>query len=216
MNRSSRSSCIRIVIVGLLSAVMTAAGPAVGSANASDATACGLMTQHEMAKAFDLQEALFENTVLREPGNPAGVVHVRCRASAWKGEKPMNATQRRRALLSGTFAQMRIETWVADPGPYEGAWLANFPHKLEGLKERAEAQFLNGSLKGSTFAPPHYGAEGAIGYKADTAKTTKVRAFWWTAATGEIVSFTIEEARGRPAVSSLKTLAARMVPGVAT
>lgn len=216
MRQRHRSARVRLFTAGLLAAALSAAGPAAGSAAASDATACGLITQHDLAKAFGLKEATVEDTALREPGNPAGVVRVRCRASAWKGKQPMGRAGQRRALLAGTFARIRVETWVTDPGPYEGAWLASFPRKLEGLQARAKAQFVEGSRSGSTFAPPLYGAEAALAYRADTAKTTRLRAFWWRARSGELISFTLEAAKGLPVLSALRTLAARMVPGIAT
>lgn len=214
MIRSRRSSRIKIATVGVLAALTTIAGPAVGSAAASDPTACGLMTGHDIAKLFELQEAFVENTVPLEPGNPAGVLSVRCKGFAWKGHGPKTAALRRRALLAGTLAQIRVETWVPDPGPYESTWLGNMPGQVEALKERAEAQFLDGPRSGSSFGLPHFGADGAIGYELDTAKTTKLRALWWKATTGEIVAFTIREARGRSAVFSLMALAARIVPGI--
>lgn len=214
MKGSHRSKRARAFAAAAVVAGLTITGPAAGSALASDATACGLMTQHEMAKAFGLKETVIHNFVLREPGNPAGLLHIRCKAFSWAGSMPGNSTQRRAALLEGNFAPMRIETWVPDPGPYEKTWLANFPRKLEGLKQRARQQFLEGRLDGSTFVPPHFGAEGAIGYKAKMAKTTKIRALWWTASTGDLISFTVEEANGKPILAALRTLAATMVPGV--
>jgi hypothetical protein len=214
MKRSGSCSCIRVVAVGLLAGLMTAAGPAVGSAAASYPAACSLMGEHDIAKVFELQEAFVEDIVARAPGNPGGVVQIHCRGVAWKGRKPKSTTRQRRALLAGTLAQLRVETWIPDPGPYESTWLANMPGQVEALKERAEAQFLDGPRGGSTFGLPHFAADGAIGYELDTAKTTKLRALWWKATTGEIVAFTIEEARGRSAVFSLMALAARIVPAV--
>lgn len=189
-------------------------GLAAAPAAASDADACGLVTQHTMAQAFDLANAVQHKAVLRAPGNPAGVVHVRCRAFAWRGPKPTNAARRRAGLLAGTVANMRIETWVADSGPSAQTWLANFPKKLDGLKSRAKAQFIEGALHGTTFAPPRFGAEAAIGYQAITGGTRKIRAFWWNRSSGTLISFNVEGARDKPLLASVRQLASKIVPGV--
>ena len=201
-------------LVTAILAALGSTGLAAAPAAASDADACGLVTQHEMAKAFDLTNAIPHRVVLRAPGNPAGVVHVRCRAFAWSGPKPTNAARRRAGLLAGTVANFRIETWVADSGPSAQTWLANFPKKLEGLKSRAKAQFIEGTLRGTTFAPPRFGAEAASGYLAITGGTRKIRAFWWNRSSGTLVSFNVVEARGKPLAASVRQLAAKIVPGV--
>ncbi|HEY5052149.1 MAG TPA: hypothetical protein VII45_01935 [Solirubrobacterales bacterium] len=183
-------------------------------AAASDADACGLVTQHETAKAFDLTNSIPHHVLLRAPGNPAGVVHVRCRAFAWSGPKPTNAARRRAGLLAGTVANLRIETWVADSGPSAQTWLANFPKKLEGLKSRSKAQFIEGALRGTSLRLPHFGAEAAIGYQATSGGTRKLRAFWWDSSSGTLVSFNAVETRDKPLVAGLRELASKIVPGV--
>jgi hypothetical protein len=187
---------------------------AAAPAAATNADACGTITQHTMAKAFGLTDAVQHKSVLRAPGTPAGVIHIRCRAVAWSGAKPTNSARRRAGLLAGTVAEARIETWVADSGPAAETWLANFPKKLEGLKSRAKAQFIEGALHGSSFVPPRFGAESALGYQATSGGTRKLRAFWWNQSSGTLISFNIVEARDKPIVASLRALASRIVPGV--
>jgi hypothetical protein len=187
---------------------------AAAPAAATNADACGTITQHTMAKAFGLTDAVQHKSVLREPGTPAGVIHIRCRAFAWSGAKPTNSARRRAGLLAGTVAEMRIETWVADSGPSAQTWLANFPKKLAGLRSRARAFFIDGPLHGSLFAPPHYGAEAASGYQGATTALNKVRAFWWTRTTGTLISINLIESRDQPSLASLRALAEKIVPGV--
>jgi hypothetical protein len=201
-------------LVAAMLAALGSTGLAAAPAAASDADACGLITQHAMAKAFGLTDAIPHHSVLRAPGNPAGVVHVRCKAFAWSGAKPTNAARRRAGMLAGNVAEMRIETWVTDPGPSAQNWQANFPKKLEGLLSRAKAQFIEGALHGTSFRPPHFGAEDAIGYQAMTGGTRKLRAFWWNRSNGMLISFNAEEARDKSLAASVRQLAAKIVPGV--
>jgi hypothetical protein len=196
------------------SATLGSMGLAAAPAGASDADACGLITQHEIAKAFELSGAVWHNTVLRAPGNPAGIIHIRCRAFTWSGAKPTNPARRKSGVLAGTVANLRIETWVADSGPAAQTWLANFPKKLDGLRSRAEAQFIEDSLHGTSFRPPRFGAEAAIGYQATSGGTRRLRAFWWSRSSGTLVSFNVVEARDKPIVAAVRQLAAEIVPGV--
>jgi hypothetical protein len=201
-----------ILAIALLAIGSTSfsAAPAI----AANADACGVVTQHTMARAFGLTDAIPHKAVLRAPGNPAGVIHIRCRAFAWSGRKPANAAQRRAGLLAGTVAEFRIETWVADSGPSAQTWLANFPKKLDGLRSRAKAQFLEGGLEGTTLRLPLFGAEAATGYQGIKGGTKKLRAFWWNRSTGTLISFNAVEARNKPLAASVRNLAAKVVPGV--
>lgn len=195
-------------------AILGSAGLGAAPAAAANADACGVVTQHTLAKAFGLSDAVPHKSVLREPGNPAGVIHTRCRVLVWRGTKPNNAAQQKAGVLAGTAAEMRIEVWVADSGPSAQTWLANFPTKLDGLKSRAKAQFIEGTLDGTAFKPPVFGAENALGYQAAVGGRQKLRAFWWNRQTGMLLSFNATEARGKPLVSSVQQLAAKIVPGV--
>jgi hypothetical protein len=199
-----------IVALAISGAMVFATTPAI----AANADACGLATQHEMASAFGLTNSVQHKSVLRAPGNPAGVVHIRCRAFAWTGQKPTNAARRREGLLAGTVATYRIETWVADSGPSAETWLANFPKKLEGLKNRAKALFLEGSLQGTTFKPPTFGLESALGYQAPVGGLRRLRAFWWNRASGTLISFNVVEDQDKPVGASLRKLASEIVPEV--
>lgn len=208
------STTVNHFLVAAMLAVLGSTGLAAAPASASNADACGLVTQHTMARAFDLTNSVQHKSVLRAPGNPAGVIHVRCRAFAWSGQKPTNAARRHAGLLAGTVANYRIETWVADTGPAAQTWLANFSKKLDGLRSRAKAQFTEGALSGTSFRPPRFGAEAALGYQATSGGTRKLRAFWWNRSTGTLISFNIVEGRDKPAVASLRELASKIVPGV--
>lgn len=214
MRRRPLPTAINLVLAIAALAMLGSAGLGATPAAAANADACGVVTQHTLATAFGLSDAIPHKAVLREPGNPAGVIHTRCRVLAWKGAKPNNAEQRKAGLLAGTVAELRIEAWVADSGPSAQTWLANFPKKVEGLKSRAKAQFIEGSLDGTSFKPPPFGAQSALGYKATVGGRQKLRAFWWNRQTGMLLSFNATEARGKPLVSSIQQLAAKIVPGV--
>ena len=204
------SHFMSITALSAFGAMVFTAAPAT----AANPDACGLVTQHTMARAFGLTNSVQHRSVLRAPGNPAGVVHIRCRAFAWKGEKPTNAARRRDGLLAGTVATYRIETWVADSGPTAETWLANFPKKLEGLRSRAKAQFLEGALQGRPFTPPRFGLKSAVGYQAPSGGLRKQRAFWWDRSSGTLISFNVVEARDKPVGASLRNLASAIVPKV--
>jgi len=214
MSSRRQPSAIRhfmsIVALSTFGAMVFTAAPAI----AANPDACGLATQHEMARAFGLTNSVQHKSVLRAPGNPAGVIHIRCRAFAWKGQKPTNAERRRSGLLAGTVATYRIETWVADSGPAAETWLANFPKKLEGLQSRAKAQFLEGALQGRSFTPPRFGLESAIGYQAPSGGLRKLRAFWWDRSSGTLISFNVLEDRDKPVGASLRNLASEIVSEV--
>ena len=201
---------ISIAALSALAAMVFAAVPAT----AANPDACGLATQHTMARAFGLTNSVQHKSVLRAPGNPAGVVHVRCRAFAWKGKKPTNSARQRTGLLDGTVATYRIETWVADSGPAASTWLANFPKKLEGLRSRAKAQFLEGALRGKVFTPPPFELQSALGYQAPSGGLRKLRAFWWDRTSGTLISFNVVEDRDKPVGASLRKLASEIVPKV--
>jgi hypothetical protein len=201
---------LSITALAALGSMILAATPAA----AANPDACGLATQHTMARAFGLTNSVQHKSVLRAPGNSAGVIHIRCKAFAWSGQKPTNAARQRAGLLAGTVATYRIETWVADSGPAAGTWLANFPKKLEGLRSRAKAQFIEGTLQGKSFAPPRFGIESALGYQAPSGGVRKLRAFWWDQSSGTLISFNVVEARDKPAGASLRNLASKIIPNV--
>ncbi len=201
-------------LVSATLAALASTGLAAAPAAASDPEPCGLITEHEMAQAFGLTDAVPHHAVLREPGNPAGVIHIRCRVFAWSGPKPTNVARRRAGTLAGTVASFRVETWVTDPGPFAETWLASFPTKLEGLLDRAKAQFTERDLQGHAFTPPSVGAEAALGYQAVTGGVRKLRAFWWNRASGTLISFNALGAKDKPLAFSVGQLAATIVPGV--
>lgn len=195
-------------------AALAASAMSAAPAMAANPDACGLASQHTMARAFDLTSSVQHKSVVKAPGNSAGVVQTRCRAFAWKGEKPTNTERRQAGLIAGTVATYDIEVWVADSGPSSQVWLANFPKKLASLKDKARAQFIEGSLQGKAFAPRTLGFESAIGYQAPSGGTRKLRAFWWNRNTGTLIAINMAEDRDKPIGASLRRLAAAIVPKV--
>lgn len=204
---------IAIAIAAALTALLAVsigATPAI----AANADACGVVTQHTLAKAFGLSTAIEHKTVLRKPGNPAGVINERCAAFAYKGPKPTTSAKRRSALLAGVGAELKIETWVADSGPSAEVWLANVPNKLAALKKQARAKFIEGDLHGSTYQSPKFGAEDSIGYQGLAGKISKIRALWWERSSGTLILVDAAQAKSKPLRASLRTLMAGIVPGV--
>jgi len=189
-------------------------GFAAVSAAATNADACGAITQHDMAKAFGLTDAIPHHTVLREPGNPAGVIHVRCHAFSWSGKKPNDDAQRKARVPAGTVATLRIDTWVPDQGPFEAIWRNNFQAKLEDLRSRARSLYLEGSRHGKSFQPPRFTAEGAIGYQAVVGGVRTARVFWWNRGSGSLIAMNILESPQRPLRRTVRSLAERIVPAV--
>jgi hypothetical protein len=210
--RTDRRHIVSALGVALASIFTLGAGAT--PALAANADACGVVTQHTMAKAFGLTTTIQHKTVLSGPGNPAGVIHERCSAFAYKGSKPTNAAKRRAALLAGTGAEIKIETWVADSTPSAQVWLANFPQKLETLKTQAKAQFVNGPLNGSTYKPPRFSAEAAIGYQGRSGAIRKVRGLWWQRSTGTLLLVNAAQEKSKPLRASLQSLMSGIVPGV--
>jgi hypothetical protein len=181
---------------------------------AANADACGVVTQHTLAKAFELTNAIEHKTVVKGPGNSAGVIQERCKAFAYKGPKPTTAAKRRAALRDGTGAEINLEAWVADSGPNAEVWLANFSKKLANLKSQAKAQFIDGPLNGSAFKPPRFAAEAAIGYQGRAGALGKIRGIWWDRGAGTLLVANATEAKGKPLRGSLRSLMAGIVPGV--
>jgi len=207
---SAVNPLLAVVLLGMLGALSLLPRPA----SAANADACGVISQHTMARAFGLSNSFQQKAVLRKPGNSAGVIHARCRAFSWAGPKPNNAAERRSDLLAGKVADLRIETWVPDTGPAQANWFRNFSKKLDGLRTRAKQEFIGGDLRGASFRPPPFGADAGIGYQAVSGETKRLRAFWWDRARGTIVSFNIVEARQKPIVQSVRTLASQIVPAI--
>lgn len=183
-------------------------------AYAANADACGVVTQRTISSSFGLTRTAEDRAVLRRPGNPAGVLHARCRTLVWSGRKPTDSKGLRAALGSGGAAQLRIETWVPDSGPAAQHWLVNFPKKLKGLLTRARAEFLQGTLHGRTVSLPRFGAASSLAYEAPSGEVRKLRAFWWDRNAGVLVTFNVVQDRSQPVTAGLRALAAKIVPGV--
>jgi hypothetical protein len=200
--------------LGAALATLLVTGVGATPALAANADACGVVTQHTMAKTFELTTTIEHKTVLRQPGNPAGVIQERCEAFAYKGAKPTTSAKRRAALLTGTGAEIKIETWVADSGPSAQVGLSNFPTKLAAVKNQTKAQFVEGPLHGSTYKPPRFAAEAAIGYQGHSGALRKVRGIWWDRSAGTLLVATATEAKSKPLRASVRSLMAGIVPGV--
>lgn len=175
---------------------------------------CGLLTQHEFSKDFGFTDTVVHQSVLRAPGNSAGVVHIRCLVVSWRGSKLGGPKHRREKILDGTSAKMRIEAWVSDSGPSAQTWQGSFAAKVDGLTSRARSTFLEGSLNGAPLSLPRFGAEQRVAYQGTTTRLRKIRAIWWSPSTSALFSVNLLEAREKPAVASLKRVVAPMIPEV--
>ncbi len=203
-------------IASTLGAVASLLVTCVGAtpALAANADACGVVTQHTLAKAFELTNTIEHKTVVRAPGNSAGVIQERCEAFAYKGPKPTTAAKRQAALLAGVGAEVRLEAWIADSGPNAEVWLSNFSKKLATLKSQAKAQFVDGPLNGSAYKPPRFAAEASIGFQGRTGRLRKVRGIWWDRNAGTLLLVNATEVKSKPLRASLRSLMAGVVPGV--
>jgi len=209
MLRARRHIAIALGATLALLGATVGATPALGA----NADACGTITQHTLAKAFELSKTIEHKALLREPGDPSGVIQERCNAFAYTGAKPTSSAKRRASLLAGTGAEVKIETWVADSGPSAEVWLANFDRKLEALKKQAKTQYVEG-LGGSTYQPARFGAEGSAGYRGNAGALRKARVIWWQRSSGTLIVMSAVEAKSKPLPASLLTLGATIVPGV--
>lgn len=198
--------------VALASLLAGAAAPLPVLAANSDA--CGAVTQYTIAKAFGLASVLEHKALLRDAGNAAGVIQEHCEAFAYRGPKPTTSAKRKDALLAGTGAELKIETWVTDTGPAGAIWLANFPKKLEALRGQAKAQFVEGPLGGSAYNPPRFGAEASIGYQGIIGATGKIRALWWDRNSGTLILVNGVVAKSKPLRSAVRSLMSDIVPAV--
>jgi hypothetical protein len=175
---------------------------------------CGAITQAQLSDAFAFTNAQKRSSVIRGPGNSAGVIHDRCRALAWVGRKPTTAKQEHREIALGVAAKLRLESWVKDEGPFAENWLRNFPGKVKALTSRAREVFVEGSLEGRVISLPKFSAEHSLGFFAISGGLQKVRAFWWSANRADIVTINVIEARGKPMIGSLKDVAGHVVPAI--
>jgi hypothetical protein len=201
-------------VAALVVLVSTTAVAAPGPADPPVADPCGAITQAQLAQAFGFASSQKRSSVLRSPGNSAGVIRDRCRAVAWTGSKPTTAKKEREAVAGGRAAKLRLETWVKDDSQFEETWLRNFPSKVKALTSRARETFVEGSLHGHAVGLPKFGAEHSVGFLAQTGGLQKIRAFWWDARRADIVAINVIEARGKPMIGSLKSVAARVVPSI--
>jgi hypothetical protein len=195
---------------GLTALVALVAALAATSAGAAVPDGCGLTTEPKIARAFGLSEAIMHRPVLSPPGSESGVVRIGCRAFAWSGQKPSNEKGQREALLEGRLARLNVDTWVTDQGPNASVWRAHFDSELKTIRSASVGLFLK-RLHGRAFVPPRYEADEAIAYEASTARVTKVRALWWKRSEKSLIELNVEEARGRPALASLKRIAGVIV-----
>ena len=192
-----------VAVAGLATTTPTMASAAVPDA-------CALTTEHGIAKSFGLTDARVHQSLLEPPGNAAGVLRDHCRVFAWSGTKPANDKRKREALLAGRLAWLNVDTWVTEQSPYAPVWRAHFDAERKAIRAASVKLFLK-RLGGKAFAPPRYGADEAIAYEASTAKVTKLRALWWKRADKSMIELNVEEARGTPALASLKRIAAVIV-----
>jgi hypothetical protein len=176
-------------------------------ARAAVPDACGLVTEHQIARAFGLADAIEHTQVLVPPGNPSGVLRIGCRVFVWSGTKPTSDKLKRKALLEGRLAWLNVDTWVTEQSPYAPVWREHFDAELGALRTASVDLFLR-RLHGRTFVPPRYGADEAIAYESSTRKTVRLRALWWKRSDKSLLEMEVEEARGKPALAALKRIAA--------
>jgi len=208
----------RFLAIAIAIATMTIAVTAFApSARAANADPCGVITQSALAGAFGLAHAEKDSTVLRSPGNSAGVLHDRCKGLAWKGTRPRSPKSEHAAIVAGTAADVRLEAWVPDESPFAERWHNNFPDKIQGLTTRARQVFVQGALHGRGIALPRFGAEHSRGFLAMVGKLVRIRALWWSTADASIVSMNVIEPRRRSVGQSLgpvTSIARRVVPAI--
>lgn len=195
------------VITGLALLSVTATG-----SKAAIPDACGLITEHDLAKAFALAHAVKHTTLVTQPGNAAGVLRQTCRAFAWRDRKPTNAKRKRIALLDGTFAELTIHTWVPDQSPSAGRWRVRFPSVLKKQRGTTSALFLK-TLHGTRLVPPRFDADHSIAFQAPNGKLRKARGIWWNQDDKTLISIQVTQARGKPTVAPLRRIASHIVPG---
>jgi hypothetical protein len=194
-------SRVLAALIGALACIFLAAG----STRAAVPDACGTVTQYKVARAYGLTHAVKHTSVLAAPENTSGVLRIGCRVFAWKGAKPPNDKLKREALLEGRLAWLRVQTWVTDQSPYAPAWRAHFDAERAAIRTASVRLFLR-RLHGRAFVPPRYGADEAIAYRGQTRKVVRVRGLWWKRADKSMIEVNVEEARGKPALASLKRI----------
>lgn len=205
----------RVAVFALsLVATIPVAACSSSAAVAANSDACGLVTQHDIAKAFGFREAVEHKTVLRDAGNAAGVINERCQVFAYTGAKPTSSAERRANVRSGTGAEINIETWVSDSGPSAEVWLANFPKKLSSLRSHAKARFINGPLSGFAYNPPRFGAEASIGFQGSIGVARQLRDLWWVRSSASLIKVDAVGQKGKSLAGPVKALMATIVPGV--
>ncbi len=175
------------------------------------ADACGVISEFELAKILGQPDVVVHSSPLREPGNSAGVLRVRCREIAFAGSHPPGASQERRVIAAGDASALRIDTWVPDEGPNAAAWLANFDGTVQTLTSRARERFIE-VQGGHKVALAKAGAEHSLGVLTVRGGTVTLHALWWSKATSSIVSMSGVEATGSPIVASIGKIANRVVP----
>lgn len=205
---SSPSTVTRVVAAA--AAVLTCFLIATSASANPPTDPCGVVTQFEASHAFGFRDARKHSDSVREPGNSAGVVRIRCRLTVWDRRAPSNGRQERQKLLNGEMATLRIESWVPDQGPQAEKWLANFPSKIKGLTERARSQFIGNPLNGAVVSLPKEGVPHALAFAARAGGLSKARAFWWNRR-GTILSINVVQGASSAANPSIRRFVARVV-----
>jgi hypothetical protein len=178
-----------------------------GAAGAAVPDACGAMREGRIAHAFGLARVMERTTVVAPLGNESGVLRTSCRVLSWSGSRPTNESEKREAMSAGRLAWLKVNTWVTDRSRFAPRWRAHFNGEVKTLRASSVELFVK-RLDGRGFVPPRYGAEEAIAYRAESSKTARVRGLWWNRRDKSIIELNVEEAAGKPAVASLKRIAA--------
>lgn len=201
----SRIRIARVVVSASLAAMLLSALSA-GPAIAAVPDACGLTIESKIAHSFGLTKAIEHKKVTAPPGNPSGALRNHCRVFSWTGAKPTNDKRKREALVEGRLAWLNLETWVTDQSPSAPVWRAHFDAEVKAIRAASVELFLK-RLHGKAFAIPREGADETIAYLGETSKVVKVRALWWKRSDKSLLEMNLEEAKGKPVLSSLKRLA---------
>jgi hypothetical protein len=209
----ARRALARRALASAAIAAVALLGAVGAPARAAVPDACGLITEHELAKSFNLARSIKHTTVVTQPGNAAGVLRQTCRAFAWRGPKPTNAKRRRTALLEGALAQLTIHTWVPDDeGPNAHSWRMRFLSAVKAQRAAAVDVFLR-RLHGTRLIPPRSGADHSVAFQALAGRLHRARGLWWNQNDKTLISIEVTQAKSRPVLGPLEGIAAHIVPG---
>jgi hypothetical protein len=201
-NSRQRMHLIAVLTALTLTAAAALAVPAVA--------ACGGTTTPSAVASALHQGSAAEIPLLTPPG-PAWSVETDCTIVAWTGTRPVSKAQLEAAMAAGTYAVVRIATWVPAPGlSFAGAQLKGFRETLASIASQARLQIVKG-LHGRTFDPLRHGAS-AKGWKGAGKTFREARGAWSKRASLRIISISVREQRKASVTGALARIAGSAVP----